>query len=73
MPEAWFPGISTLGTSVNRGSGAALSEDVRAEGEGFEPSRANAHPPARPPPGTSKTLQQGIQSRRGVQRYGPGQ
>ena len=21
-----------------------------AEGEGFEPSRANAHPPARPPP-----------------------
>jgi len=48
-----------------------LSGDIRAEGEGFEPSRANAHPPARPPPGTSTTLQQGTQSGRGVRRYGP--
>jgi hypothetical protein len=48
---------SLLDSSVNRGNGAALSGEIRAEGEGFEPSRANAHPPARPPPGTSKTLQ----------------
>ena len=55
-----------LGSSLNRGNGAALSGDIRAEGEGLEPSRANAYPQARPPPGTSKTLQQGIQSGRGV-------
>jgi hypothetical protein len=35
---------SLLDSSVNRGNGAALSGEIRAEGEGFEPSRANAHP-----------------------------
>ena len=71
-PETEFPRIGPLGISVNRGNGAALSGDMRAEGEGLEPSQANAHAPARPPPGTSKTLQQGIQSERGVRQYGPG-
>jgi hypothetical protein len=33
-----------LGNRVNRGNGAAFSGDIRAEGEGFEPSRANVHP-----------------------------
>jgi hypothetical protein len=64
--------MDLLASWVNRGNGAALSGDMRAEGEGLEPSQANAHPPARPPPGTSKTLQQGIQSERGVRQYGPG-
>src|SRR5215217_1540363 len=38
--------LSELKASFNR----RLAGDIRAEGEGFEPSRANAHPPARPPP-----------------------
>ena len=35
------------------------AEFREAEGEGFEPSRANAHPPARPPPKTSNTFGDG--------------
>src|SRR5919107_5100236 len=31
-------------------SSVLSSGDTRAEGEGFEPSWANAHPPPRPPP-----------------------
>src|SRR5215203_2319941 len=56
MPEARFPRRTLLGNRVNRGNGAALSRDcpgIYERREGFEPSRANAHPPARPPPKTS--------------------
>src|SRR5215218_3215142 len=67
MPEAQFPRMIPLGSSLNRGNGAALSGEVvrgyTSGGEGFEPSWANAHPPARPPPKTSKTFGDGPQLR----------
>jgi hypothetical protein len=44
--EARFLKMTALGRSVNRGNGAALSGDIRAEGEGFEPPRANRPPPS---------------------------
>ena len=41
--------ISLSGNLVNRGM-VALTGDKRAEGEGLEPPRATARPPAGPPP-----------------------